>query len=252
MKNPGRIFLLIPIAMLFLIAAIFLLPIFNIKVISVETQIPEIAEEIAITTELKQGSNMFLTLLKEGNIFSMRFTGAEKKLNDNYEFLEDVKVNAVLPSSVMIEFNTRDAVFEVAYGDRYLVTDINGCVLGSRVSHVRGFPRITGMEIEEFSLGCIVCGQNGFDNLSDIYIEMKSYDQNYLTAFREYIGWIDVSSPNTIALYFDNRILVKFDSSQDIAGQTATMCEILAEHIGSSEKGTLDFTSADNPVFSPG
>lgn len=253
MKNPSRFLWLIPIAVILLAATVFLLPVFNLKTIEVETELGEIAGEIAVSTELKEGSNLFLTLLKEGNIFTMRFTGAESKLYDKYEFLEDVVVKASLPYKAIVEFNTREAVFEIAYGDRYLVTDIKGWVLGSRDSHVLGFPRITGLEIEQFSLGCIVCDSDpGFDKLSEIYNEMKNYDTMFLTAFREYIEWIDVSSPDIIALYFDGRILVKFDAEKDVAGQTATMCKILAEHMGSDENGTLDFTAGESPVFSPG
>jgi hypothetical protein len=252
MKNPGRILWLIPVAVLFLAVTVFMLPIFNLKTIEVETELGEIAEEIALSTQLKEGSNLFITLLKEGNIFTMRFTGAEKRLNDKYEFLENVIVKAELPSKVFVDFETREPVFEIAYGDRYLVTDINGCVLGSRDSHVIGFPRITGLEIKQFSLGCVVCeNASVFEQLSDIYLEMESYDKRFLTAFREYIEWIDISSLDTIALFFDGRILVKFNKEEDVAGQTAAMCEILAEYIGSNEKGTLDFNAGENPVFSP-
>ncbi|HRX41611.1 MAG TPA: hypothetical protein P5315_02460 [Clostridia bacterium] len=252
MKKSGKILWLIPLAAILLAATIFMLPVFNLKTIEVETELADSAGEIAFSTELKQGSNMFLTLLNEGNIFTMRFTGAEKRLYEKYEFLENVAVRAVLPSTVFIKFETREPVFEIAYGDRYLVTDIKGCVLGSRDNHVLGFPRITGMEIEQFSLGCIVCGNDpGFEKLADIYNEMKSYDTRFLTAFREYIEWIDVSSRDVIALYFDGRVLVKFDATADVAGQTAAMCRILAEHIKSNEKGTLDFSSGENPVFSP-
>jgi|GEM_PF-2125494 len=252
MKNPGRIYWLIPVAVLFLAATVLLLPVFNLKTIEIKTDLGDYAEEIAFATGLKQDSNIFLALLKDGNIFSMRFTGAEKRLSEQYEFLQNIEISANIPSKAVIEFDTREAVFEVAYGDRYLVTDIKGCVLGSRNEHVLGFTRITGIEIEQFSLGCIVCGNDyGFEKIADIYTEMKSYDERFLTAFREYIEWIDVSTPGTVALYFDGRIVVKMDTGVDTAGQTAAMCEILSEHITGNESGTLDFTSGENPVFSP-
>ena len=50
---------------------------------------------------------------------------------------------------------------------------------------------------------------------------------------------------------YDSRILVKMDSTGDIGYQTAAMCVSLSQYIGYTEKGTLDFTSGDNPVFSP-
>ena len=252
MKNPGKIFWLIPLAILLLAVTIFLLPVFNLKEIEVQTEISGEAESIALSSGLVQGSNIFITLLKEGNIFSMRFTGAEKRISDKYEFLENVRVTAVLPSKAVITHKTREAVFEIAYGDKYLITDIKGCVLGSRDEHVLGFIRITGLEIEEFSLGCIVCdNESGFDGLADIYNEMKAYDMRFLTAFREYIEWIDVSSPDMIAMLYDGRILVKMDSSGDLSHQTASMCTILSTEIGGNETGTLDFTVGEYGVFSP-
>jgi hypothetical protein len=49
---------------------------------------------------------------------------------------------------------------------------------------------------------------------------------------------------------YDNRVLVKLDDNADIAYQTAYMCAIFTQDIGYSERGTLDFTAGDNPVFS--
>ena len=129
MKSPRRFFWLIPIIIVLVAVTIPLLPAYNIKIIKVETEFKELAEEIAIESGLKTGSNIFLTLLGKGNIFTMRFTEAEQKLKNAYIYYEDIEVNAELPSTVKIEYKVREPVFEVEFGDIYLITDINGCVL---------------------------------------------------------------------------------------------------------------------------
>lgn len=251
MKPQKKFLWLIPIIILLIAVTIPLLPVYNIKTINVETEYYELAQEIAEQSGLKIGSNMFLTLLGQGNIFALRFTGAEQKLAKEYIHYGNIKVIADLPSSVSIEYTTKEPVFEIEYGDIYLVTDINGCVLESREDHELGFVRITGVGISGFALGCIV-GENAerFEYASGIYTVLEFYDEANLTAFREYIDWIDLSNPSGVAMMYDSRILVKLDPNGDLAYQTGAMCEILSDEIGYNERGTLDFTSGDNPVFS--
>lgn len=252
MKPQKKFLWLIPIIIVLVAVTIPLLPVYNIKTINVETEFRDLAEEIAVDSGLKIGSNIFLTLLGKGNVFAMRFTEAEQTLKNKYTQFGNIKVIAEMPSSVLIEYTSKEPVFEIEYGEINLITDINGCVLDSRSDHELGFVRITGVDISGFALGCIV-GDNieRFSYASKIYNELEFYDKSNLTAFREYIDWIDLSNPSGIALMYDGRVLVKMDSTGDIAYQTAAMCVSLSQHIGFTEKGTLDFTSGDNPVFSP-
>ena len=252
MKSPRHFFWLIPIIIVLVAVTIPLLPTYNIKTIKVETEFRELAEELAVESGLKTGSNIFLTLLGKGNIFAMRFTEAEQVLKSKYTEFGNIRVTAEMPSTVFIEYTYKNPVFEIEYGDIKLITDINGCVLDTRSGHELGFVRVTGVEISGFTLGCIV-GDNieRFSYVSKIYTELESYDKSNLTAFREYIDWIDLTNPSGIALMYDGRILVKMNSSGDIAYQTAAMCVSLSQYIGYTEKGTLDFTSGENPVFSP-
>lgn len=251
MKLQKKYFWLIPIIIILVAVTVPLLPVYNIKTINVETEFRELAEEIAVESGLKVGSNMFWTLLSKGNIFAMRFTEAEQVLQKKYTQFGKIKVTADLPSSINIEYTSKESVFEIKYGDINLVTDINGCVLSSRNNHELGYVRITGVEISGFALGCIVGENTGrFKYASEIYSALEWYDKTNLTAFREYIDWIDLSNPTSIALMYDNRILVKLDDDLDVSYQTTTMCLILSQEIGYAERGTLDFTSGENPVFS--
>ncbi|MDX1357300.1 MAG: hypothetical protein R3232_00565 [Clostridia bacterium] len=252
MKSQKRIFWLIPLIVILLAVMVPLLPVFNLKTIKVETEFKDLAEEIARESGLKIGSNMFLSLLGKGNIFALRFIGSEQVLQEKYTQFGNIKVRASLPSEAIIEYTSKQAVFEIEYDDYYLVTDINGCVLDSRSNHELGFVRVTGVNIDGFALGCII-GENleRFELAATIYRELEGYDKAFLTAYREYVNWIDISNPTSIALMFDDRVLVKLDDSTDLAYQTAYMCSIFTQDIGYSERGTLDFTAGDNPVFSP-
>ncbi|MFO7610950.1 MAG: hypothetical protein R6W99_00480 [Clostridia bacterium] len=252
MKSPKRLFWLIPFIILFIVLAIPLLPVYNIKEIEVRSEFSEMAVEIAKASGLKTGSNIFISLLTKGNIFTMRLTEAEQNITEKFMHFSNISVSAELPARVLIEYSTKEQAFEIEYGGIYLVTDINGCVLETRASHELGFVRITGMDIDGFAMGCVVGNSDGkFEDLAEIYESMKWYDEINLTAFREYIEWIDISNNAYIAMMYDGRILVKLDYDEDIWYQTAYMCKILSQQIGSSEEGVLDFTAGENPVFSP-
>ncbi len=251
MKSKHKIYWLIPLILIAFGMSVLLFPKYNIKTISVETNDSEIASEIAKSTKLKIGENVFWTLLKEGNIFNMRFTGAEKRLREKYINYCDFNVKLILPSEVYIQYSKRKPVFEIAYGEIYLVADEKGCVLDSQKEHKRGFLRVTGMDLNGFNIGCFVAEKfERFRYVIDIYRVLESYDIEYLTSFREYIDWVDLSQENGVAILYDDRILVKLDVNKNIASQTAAMCSVLANEIGYFEKGTLDFTVGENPVFS--
>lgn len=251
MKKPNLIYIFVPIIIVLLLLTIPLLPVYNIKNVEIENEFKKQAEEILEKSGIRIGSNIFVTLLSKGNIFTMRFTEAEQKLTKAFIHFGNIKVKAELPSSVLIEYYTKEPVFEIEYGDIYLVTDINGCVLSSRDEHKLGFTRITGMDISGFVMGYKLGDDfERFEYASKIYSEMEVYDKNKLTAFREYIEWIDLSNNSNTALMYDGRILVKFDNAGDISYQTAEMCVILSQQIEFSKEGVLDFTLGDNPVFS--
>lgn len=157
----------------------------------------------------------------------------------------------MLPSTVFIEYTTRKPVFEVEYDDIYLVTDIEGCILSTRKEHKLGFTRISGLNLEGYQLGYIIRDNViEFEYASKIYTVLEWYDRKFLTALRESINWIDLSNPQEIALMYDNRFLVKLSYGENISHQTEDMCEILSQHIGSSDKGTLDLTLSEAPIIS--
>ncbi len=249
MKNNKKIFRLIPVILILLVLSYFLSPVYNIDEIKVESESNETAVGIIDKTGLERGENILIALLERGNIFAMRFTEAEIKLAEAFPGFKNISVTAALPSDVMIKYETREPVFEIEYGDIYLVTDINGCVLESRRRHEMGFVRLRGINATGFSIGCIPGETGVFEKASAIYNEMTWYDKENLTAFREYIEWIDLSNAETIAMMYDDRILIKLDGGRDVSYQTAAACVILSQQIGSGEKGVLDFTTGENPVF---
>lgn len=233
-----------------LLAAAFILsPIYNIGDIEVESESLDTAVEIVEASGLKKGENILIALLERGNIFTMRFTEAELKLAEAFPGFQKISVTAKLPSYVEIDYETREPAFEIEYGDVYLVTDLNGCMLESRRDHETGLMRLKGVDVTGFTVGCVP-GESGiFEKAAAIYREMTWFDTENLTAFREYVEWVDFSMANTIALMYDGRVLVKMDRDGDVSYQTASMCVILSQKIGSGETGVLDFTAGENPVF---
>jgi hypothetical protein len=249
MKKSKKIYWLIPLILILLAATYILSPIYNIGEIEVEGENEAAAEKIVEASGLMKGENILIALLERGNIFTMRFTGAELKLAEAFPGFEKISVAAKLPSEVKIKYEIREPAFEIEYGDIYLVTDINGCMLQSRREHETGLMRLKGVDVTGFTVGCVPGESDIFEKAAAIYNEMTWFDTENLTAFREYVEWVDFSMANTIALMYDGRVLVKMDMDGDVSYQTASMCVILSQKIGSGETGVLDFTAGDNPVF---
>lgn len=226
-------------------------PVFRIR--EIETRESSIipCSDIISNSGLKKGDNLFLSLLKKGNLLSMRFPSSEQLLSSMFVYMDNISVKGIMPGIVEIDYEVKKEVFEINRGNIFLVTDGKGYVLDTRNSHTFGLIRVSGIDISSYSIGSMIeDNDKRFEKALSIYNELHRYDTTYLTAFREYINWIDLSSLNRIALKYDDRILVKFNSNDDLSYQTTSMCVMLSQHIGSYETGILDFNYS-NPVFSP-
>lgn len=232
-------------------SAILFSPLFNIqKIVPMHEGVPQdvLIHEVG---NIQVGDNLILHLLSGGGLLDLRFSETEQLLQDQNQNMADIVVKGVLPNRLEVRYILRKEAFEILYGNTLLVTDETGFVLDSRPERTLGLLRLRGIQVSQFFLGKpILENDERFRYAAKVFREINRYDTTRLTAFREHIDWLDVTFLDRIILQFDGRIVVRFSEREDFSYQVASMCILLAENIGSREKGTLDYRYP-YPVFSP-
>jgi len=235
-----------------IVISFLLSPIFSIKEIYIKETDNYKYKDIYDNINLSIGNNIFLVLLKDGNVLSLEFNNLEQQLHEKYKLLTNINVKAQLPGTININYDIAKPALEFIKEGKFIVTDDEGYVLKVEDSHKKGRIRITGLAFSKYTLyEYINRDEEKMKNIKIIYNELLMYDSKYFTAFREYINWIDLSSEENIAIMYDNRVLVKLKAKDDIEYKIASMCVILSQQVGPAEKGILDMTKGNSSIFSP-
>ncbi|MCK5811796.1 MAG: hypothetical protein KAG94_02770 [Clostridiales bacterium] len=232
--------------------AILLSPLFSIKQISIRETIDISHNAIFEKIDLTIGDNIFISLITHGNLLTKRFVSVENTLKKEYEIMKNISVKAIFPNKLIIDYDIAQEGIEIVDKDRIIITDEDGFVLGVDTNHKQGRIKVTGLQINSYSLFEFVdTDQEKLKYIAIIYKGLTRYDQEFFTAFREYINWIDVSNDKNIAIMYDERVLVKIPYGDNVSLKIATMCVILSKQIRPEEKGVLDMTVKDRSIFTP-
>ena len=249
-KKYKRILILI-IAISILIT-LLLSPIFAIKNISINEVDKIKSEDIFNEINLLIGDNIFLSLIKNGNILSLDYTKSIDRIKSKFKTLKNINIYAVLPNQVIVEYKIANEVFEIIKDQKFIVTDEDGYVLDINDEHKKGRIKLTGLDFSKYSLYSFIdINETKLEYMKIIYRELLQYDSEYYTAFREYIDWIDFNRDDLITIMYDNRVLIKIEIDPDLSYKIESMCVILSKQIGPKEKGILDMTKGDISIFTP-
>ncbi|MBN2853819.1 MAG: hypothetical protein JXQ23_13905 [Clostridia bacterium] len=227
-------------------------PLFTIKSIYIKEiddfKYKDIYDNLGITV----GDNVFLSIIKNGNVLSLEFTKAAERLHDRFKTLKNIRIYSVFPDQVRVDYDISSETFELMDDEKIIVTDEDGYVLDVDNSHKKGRIKVSGLPVNDYGIyQYIETDPVKLDNLKMIYHELQQYDSVHFTAFREYIDWIDFSNDLYIAIMYDDRVLVKINYNDNLSYKMASMCVILSEQIGPEEKGVLDMTIEGSSIFSP-
>ena len=84
-----------------------------------------------------------------GNILMLNFTNLRRELL-KFKIVEDVSLTRVLPSTIVIKFVLRKAIFQFRSGGKYNIIDKHGIVLYEKSEKQKGLITIKGLKKEDF------------------------------------------------------------------------------------------------------
>lgn len=251
MKIKHLIWSLIIIFILSILATFLFSSFFNLK--SLEFKVDDISQDNAKAlmekANLHYGENLTLKLLKEGDILRGRFVRAEQYIKEDKQ-LKDVNVVRKDKNSILVSYNLRKPQIALAFFDYYLYADYDGTIFMSERNLLEKAYLIKGIEIDSFYYGMDLSTCNYmFSQLSSFCENIEKYDLQNFTATRILIQDI-LLEDGKIRVYYNKNLEVILNIDDNLDYNAYVMCEILSL-IGSEERGYLDFTSSENPYFTP-
>mgnify|MGYP000949124890 CR=1 FL=1 len=243
-------FLFIIVLVLFVMS-----PIFNVSNVSVYGNNHYTAQEIVKASEVVTGVNGFTDI---GGTYkhyiSLRYGQAEKKIIGKCPYIEEVSVKYSVPSKVIIQVKERNPIVLIPYLGSYLLVDRNGYVVDIINSDNKfNLPNIKGIKFKEYEIGhCLkIENKESFEELIILIDTLTEEDKSDTFKIAEIIDTIDISDSNNIYFFIDSRLVVNIGGLDELNYKIKSLKQIYFKNISKEEKGFLDFTAGEHPVFIP-
>jgi Cell division septal protein len=262
-KNKRRLklifawFKLITLFALAIAAVIFtaLSPLFNIKSVEVKGSLYYNKETLVGISGITAGENGFKKLsCKPLDLFKFRFSTIEKIIEDKCPYIKNVKVKFEIPSTIVIDVAERTAVFSVLHKGTSLLIDREGYVLEVLTEGNKSkLPVLKGLDFPAFKLGSKLelAKKEALTDALKVMDVIIENDKTYKINMYKLIDSIDTGDTSSIKISLDSRIVVNIGDLQDLNYRISATKTFYDKNIKKSEKGALDFTSGERPVFSP-
>ena len=247
----------ISILALFVAAIVFtgLSPLFDLKEIEVKGAVHYKPEILTGFAHIRMGENGFREIGSSPlNIVLFRFGNAEASIKGNCPYIKEVRVRYAIPSKVVIDVTERKATAAAPYRGTSLLIDREGYVLESLAADKKtGLLLIKGLEFTDYELGkkLDIKNRDSLANGIKLIEALKENDKLDKIKIFEMVDAMDVGDPSNIKISLESRVAVNLGDLEDLNYRISTAKTIFNKNIKKGEKGTLDFTTGENPVFSP-
>jgi len=244
------LFLSIIVLILFIMS-----PIFNVSEVIIYGNNHYTTQEIAQASGVLTGVNGFKSI--GGNYkhyISLSYGQAEKNIILRCPYIKEVSVRYSIPDNVIIQVVERNPIILLPYLGTFLLTDKDGCVVET-IDDVEksNLPQIKGIKFKGYEIGQPLKIENkeSFKELIFLIDTLTQEDKNDNFKIVEIIDTIDISDSNNIYLFIDSRLVVNVGSLDELNYKMKSLKQIFFKNIGEEEKGFLDYTAGDYPVFIP-
>lgn len=229
-----KLFMLFIMLISLLVTLCLKLPYFNIKNVEVSGNKSISKKDIIALSNVKPGSNIFYTNLKDGS---------NNVLSNPY--ISDVTITRKLPATILINVKEREAVFYNNIENQYFVVDKDGVVLQKR-DNIKDMKliKLDGFDYSKCELGKTIKDNDkakvdAVADLGEIARDNK---------ISQGITLIDLNNSVDIKVYY-GQICVKLGNTEDIEKKFNKVLNILERKELQGVKGYIDVSFNGNPVF---
>lgn len=229
-------------------------PFFNIKQITSAGSAHYDEAALTAASGIRAGRNGFRLMFGSG-IFSgfMRIGDAERNIMDRCPYAGDVKVRYVIPSTIHIEITEREPAAILDMKGTKLLIDRYGYLLEIE-------PAVKDLYLPVIRTVQLASADPGR--------KLDIPDETLLSAFKVFdiiretdglnedkllddIDYVDATDPFNICVSLESRIVVNLGKAEDLNYKINAASNIIKKNIKKSERGTLDFSTDSDPVFTP-
>ena len=229
------------IALVVLILAVIIItmfsPIFNIKVINVQGNKKLTQNEIISLSQIQL----------EENTFKINKTKVSKQIKEN-AYIASVKVARKLPSTINIEVQEREAIYQIEYANSYVYIDKQGYML--EISEEKqNLPILQGVVTESanFEAGNRL-DKEDLNKLAIVYKIVEAAEANEIANL---IARIDIENIQNLKLSFESKNKVAYlGNSSNLVDKIIRIKMILEQEEGNSGEIFVDMDlNKENPIF---
>ncbi|MBR2304632.1 MAG: FtsQ-type POTRA domain-containing protein [Ruminococcus sp.] len=224
------------IGSIFIVLAIILIAclvfFFNIETIQIEGVTLYGDEQIQIVGGVQSGQNLI----------RLDTDVVEERLKNNLVYIEDVKVQQKLPSTLVITCTEAEKAVDIEDGDSYYVISSSGRVLEQSAKPTGRIPVIKGFELKSKTPGEELASKDSLktDILSQLLTGIQ--DNHY-----KRITNIDMSDRSDIKILYDERIEIRLGSSVDIESKL-TQIKAVIDRQREDYEGTVIYNSIESGI----
>lgn len=215
-------------------AAVF----FKINAITIvgDTRYPQ--KEILETLGIQKGDNLFL----------IDRSSAEKRLLDQYIYLDNVKLRRKLPSTLEVDITETEAVAAVQSSDHYFLINSKGKILEkAEEDTAKKYTLLFGLDMKGIKIGDNLIERGG-ERTKELFHLVSLLKEKNMSAKTSYI---DVEKISSINIGYDGRLIVKFGTLEDIEQKIRFLAEITDERLSPSDTGLIDISEGNTARFRP-
>ena len=224
------------IGSIFIVLAIILIAclvfFFNIETIQIEGVTLYGDEQIQIVGGVQSGQNLI----------RLDTDVVEERLKNNLVYIEDVKVQQKLPSTLVITCTEAEKAVDIEDNGSYYVVSSSGRVLEQCAKPTGRIPVIKGFELKSKTPGEELASKDSLktDILSQLLAGIQ--DNHY-----KRITNIDMSDRSDIKILYDERIEIRLGSSVDIESKL-TQIKAVIDRQREDYEGTVIYNSIESGI----
>lgn len=224
------------IGSIFIVLAIILIAclvfFFNIETIQIEGVTLYGDEQIQIVGGVQSGQNLI----------RLDTDVVEERLKNNLVYIEDVKVQQKLPSTLVITCTEAEKAVDIEENGSYYVVSSSGRVLEQSAKPTGRIPVIKGFELKSKTPGEELASKDSLktDILSQLLAGIQ--DNHY-----KRITNIDMSDRSDIKILYDERIEIRLGSSVDIESKL-TQIKAVIDRQREDYEGTVIYNSIESGI----